>query len=647
MDNKYWAAESEENIGSEVIERFKKFGQYLSDTGDLQVIRKSYKTYYGSHEIKDISNSLKAIQVNNYASLIRNLHVMVTSSRPAWQPRAINSDLSAQASAELGNSLLEYYMREKDLENIINKATEYALVLKEGWVVCDWDVNAGDIISTDENEKPIFQGDIDVKVYHILDVARDIYKKGSDNNKWFIVRDYVNKYDLANTYEDLAEKILSISEDSDAIENELNQWNRLREKYYENDLIPVYKLYHDKTPTLPAGRLVTVVDKDCVLFDGPLPYRKPYVFKISATNKADLNIGHSYMSDLLPLQDAMNMTFSSIVTNMAANAVQNFQMPKGSGIKSNTLSDGMKILEYDPKVGKIEPLDLLKTAPEVYNFTTMINDYMQLLSNVSSISRGEAPASMSGTAMALLQQNSIQFNNGLQLSHIKLLENVGTAIIELLKEFAEHPRMAIIVGKNKTPQLKAFSNKDLQGISGVIVDSANPLTKTSAGRVEIANQLLATQGMIKTPEQYLGVLTTGNLEPLYEFDRSRQYVTKAENEAMLEGKEVEVLLTDDHSIHVLEHSCILNNLSARKDPNIVAGVLKHIQEHINIAQTMSPEMSAMLKQTSFTKAPQAPPQMQGNVEMNPNIGPDQTPLEQQVGGINLPSPAESPLPPLA
>lgn len=645
MQTKYWAADETEKIGDLVIKKFKAWQYYCRDTGIVKELRKSYKAFYGSVDIKDAGESLRAIHINNYASLIRNLHVMVTSQRPAWQPRAINSDLESQASADLGAGLLDYYMREKHLESKINKATETGLVLREGWLTVDWDVNAGEIIRTDEDLKnPIFEGDISVQTYSMLDVCRDVYKRNHTSHHWYIVREYRNKYDLAETYPDLAEKILKLRVDErQEVEFELNPWFINRSAYTASDLVPIYKLYHDKTPSMPNGRLSIVADKDVILFDGPLPYKRPYLFRISTTEVFDMPLGHSNMFDLLSIQDALDMTVSAILTNQAANAVQNFQMPKGSGLKVTNMTDGLRVIEFDPKLGPIQPLNLLQTAPEVFTFGDKLNDWMQLLSNVSSISRGDAPASMSGTAMALLQQQSIQFNSGLQLAHTQLLENTGTAIIELLQEFAEEPRLAIIAGKTKQPLMKYFSGADLKGINRVIVDTANPLTKTSAGRVEIANQLLQTPGMIKTPEQYLSVLTTGTLEPIYEHDRSRQYLTRAENEAMMNGDTVEALLTDDHAIHALEHSCVLNSLQARKRPEIVETVLAHIQQHIDLAKQMSPEMAAMLKQTSFA-APAAP---QG-AGVQPEMMNAQPPLEQQAapGEVNLPKPAQSPLPPI-
>lgn len=649
MQTQYWAADTTEAIGKKIVDKFKAWQYYCRDTGIVKELRKSYKAFYGTTDVKDAGESLRAIHINNYASLCRNLHVMVTSQRPAWQPRAINSDLESQASADLGAGLLDYYMREKHLEQKLNRATEMALILREGWTVVDWDVNAGEMIRVDEDGKnPIFEGDISVQNYFMLDVCRDVYKRNHNSHQWFVIREYRNKYDLAETYKDQADKILKLRVDErQEVEFELNPWFINRSAYTASDIVPIYKLYHDKTPSMPNGRLTIVADKDLVLFDGPLPYKKPYIFKISTTDVFDMPLGHSNMFDLLAIQDALDMTVSAILTNQAANAVQNFQMPKGSGIKVTNISDGLRVLEFDPKLGPIQPLNLLQTAPEVFSFGDKLNDWMQLLSNVSSISRGDAPASMSGTAMALLQQQSIQFNNGLQLAHTQLLENVGTAIIELLQEFAEEPRLAIIAGKTKAPMMKHFSGKDLQGINRVVVDSANPLTKTSAGRVEIANQLLQTPGMIKTPEQYLSVLTTGNLEPLYEYDRSRQYLTKAENEAMMNGEQVHALLTDDHAIHALEHSCILNSPEARKRPDIVQTVLNHIQEHMDLAKQMPQEMAAMLKQTSFAPPP-PPPQGAPAGPVSPEMLNQAPPLEQQAapGEVSIPKPAQSPLPPL-
>ena len=186
--------------------------------------------------------------------------------------------------------------------------------------------------------------------------------------------------------------------------------------------------------------------------------------------------------------------------------------------------------------------------------------------------------------------------------------------------------------------------KNLEGISRVKVNSANPLTKTGAGRMEIAKDLLGAGNMIKTPEQYLGVLTTGNLEPLYQHDNSERMLMLAENEQLMEGNPQPVVMTDDHPIHVLEHAGVLMSPEARSNPKVTKAVLQHIQEHINLAKSMDPAVAAMLKQASFFQPPPPPTPTQPGGESIPQVMDNQNPVTQEASQTPLPKPAQPPNP---
>lgn len=639
MQHEYWASKGPETIASEIMAKVTSYKEYVEKSGLLSEIRKSYHTYYGSSNIQEVDKSLKAMHLNHYANLIRHVHVMVTSTRPAWEPRAINTDVETQADTQLAAGLLDYYMREKHIEKKLNRSTELALFLKEGWITLDWNATGGEIYGTTEDGQPIYEGDVEVNVHTILDVVRDVRQRDM-NHKWFIVRTFENKWDLAAKYPELAEKISALSGDNKTdIQYEISVSNSsILDGVGDSDIIPVYTLRHAKTDAMPQGRMTKILNADITLFDGPLPYKNTYTFPITSSEQFETSFGHSQLNDLLGPQDALNMTVSSILTNQAANAVQNFQIPKGASLNV-TNYDGMNVWEYDPKLQKgLESMDLLNTAPEVFKFAEFLIAQEELISGVSQINRGNAPATMSGTAMALLQQQAIQFSSGIQLSYTLMLERVGTGLIELLQTFAVVPRIAMIAGKSKRSMMRYFSNQNLKGISRVIVDSANPLTKTSAGRVEIANNLLATPNMIKTPQQYIGVLTTGNLEPLYQHDESQRMNIAIENESLMEGKQVIAILTDDHPTHILEHSCVLNSPEARENPTLVQNCLNHIQEHMNIAKTMDPQLAMVLKQASLFQ----PPPMQPSPGGMPQVMDNQNPITAQAEQTQLPKPAQPP-----
>lgn len=642
----YWANEDADGIADEMMAKVEAQKKYREQTGMIGAERKSYDAFYGDVHINDVDQSLKAINVNHYASYVRNIHNMVTGSRPAWDVRAVNTDLESQADTQLAGGLLDYFMREKQIEEKLTSAVMMALFLREGWISLGWNVSGGDVYGINpENNQPIYEGDFTVNTHTISDVTRDIHRKDM-NHAWYIVREFENKWDLAAKYPELAEKIEGVAYDyKTEMQYEISSQLATNVAGDEDsDLIPTYTLYHAKTDAIKNGRMTKIVGDDILLFDGPLPYKNIYIFPITTGTQFERGFGHSYLMDLLPVQDALNMTISAILTNQAANAVQNFQVPKGAAPRVTQIMDGMNVFEYDPKAGKMESMDLLRTAPEVFNFANFLINQGDLISNVSQIGRGNAPANMSGTAMALLQQQAIQSTSGVQNSYNFAIENVGTALIELLQTFAVVPRLAMIAGKSKRSMMKSFSNKDLKGIGRVFVDRANPLTKTGAGRMEIANNLLQAQGMITTPEQYIGVLTTGNVEPLYQRDNSQRMNILSENEMLMQGQSVQALLTDNHPTHILEHSCVLDSPEARQNPQIVQATINHIQEHLNIAKGLDPALAQLLKQQSVFQPPPPPPGAPPQGGGPPPVMDNENPITQQANQTAMPKPAQPPNP---
>jgi hypothetical protein len=46
---------------------------------------------------------------------------MTTANRPALETRAINTDYKSQVQTKLGNGLLDYYMREANMESFLQR----------------------------------------------------------------------------------------------------------------------------------------------------------------------------------------------------------------------------------------------------------------------------------------------------------------------------------------------------------------------------------------------------------------------------------------------------------------------------------------------------------------------------------------------
>jgi hypothetical protein len=270
---------------------------------------------------------------------------------------------------------------------------------------------------------------------------------------------------------------------------------------------------------------------------------------------------------------------------------------------------------------------LTQTPAEIFNFIGQLEKVAETLSGVNSVARGNPEASLkSGAALALVQSMSLQFASNLQQSYAQLLEDVGTSVLNILRDFAKTKRVAMVAGKSSRSMMKDFTGDDLSLINRVVVDMGNPLARTTAGRINLAENLLQNK-LIDNPDQYIQVLSTGRLEPMVEGKQAELLNIKAENEELSEMREVPVVITDKHEIHILEHKTVLASPEARRNPQLIAIVTKHLQDHFNILRTADPAILQLLG--SQPMAPAAP---------GPNgPGIDATnPLAQQADNVSLP-----------
>jgi len=639
IENEYWATREGDEFVTALHDRIDEYYDYMQRMGIFWLIDRSYRAYYGgdigqkgtglfdSAALKTTgkSNQITKFKSNHFRNLIKHTLQLATSQKPAFACRATNSDYKSQAQTILGNGLVDYYLREKKLGRVINAAVERGLVFSEGWVHASWDPSIGEIFDVDpETQKPIHEGDLAFTVHTPLDVVRNTELE-DDNHDWLILRDYRNKWDLIAQYPSFAEEIKTSAKQN--YENyQAYSFNDKNNKK-KSQQIAVFVFYHKPTQAMPHGRVVEVCG-DVILVDTAMPYRKIPLYCLKPDTLLDTPFGYTPAFELLGPQQALDALSSAIMTNNAVNAVQNFWSRKGDDLSIRNLSEGMKHIQSEEKP---EALQLTQSAPETFTFRQAIISEMETLSGISSTVRGNPEASLkSGNALALVVSQSIQFASLLEASYNELLEDLGTAIIDNLRDFSQTPRVAMILGESSRPFQKTFNGDDIAQINRVVVEQASALSKTVSGRVEIANQLMSN-GMIETPKQYIAVLTTGQLDPLIEGTQHALLNIRAENEDMRNGKPPMPLVTENHEDHVREHRSIIENPEAKSDPQFVQMVLNHIQEHIDLWRGADPAILMITKQNPppmppMMGPPQGPggPPPQGGVNPKVQAPPDKT-----------------------
>jgi hypothetical protein len=310
------------------------------------------------------------------------------------------------------------------------------------------------------------------------------------------------------------------------------------------------------------------------------------------------------MFDVYPIQEGLNTLYSSVMTNQSTFAVQNIYVPRGADLSVSSLEGAMNIIEGNAKP---ESVQLADTPAEVFKFIEMLNQAAETISGINSVARGNPEASLkSGAALALVQSQAIQFISGLQQSYVRLIEDCGTALINMLKDFAKTPKVIALVGKNNRSYLKEFTGDSISAINRVIVDVGNPLARTLAGRVQMAEQLIQMQ-IVKNPTQYFQVLNTGRIDPMFEDEMDQFLLAQSENERLLNGEPVFASMLDAHKQHIMDHRKVFSDPEMRKDPELLKNAHAHIQEHIDLLRGADPDLLQLIGEQPLNP-PQGIPQ---------------------------------------
>jgi hypothetical protein len=592
-DNQYFASKDGKETASIVLGKANTWFNGLDSNGYLDQLRAMYAAYYGAYYTNTgNANSITfggeqgeyvQLAVNHLNNLALHMLNMITSVRPTMQARSVNTDYKSMVQTKLANGVLDYYMREKRLENYIKKACEMAIVLGSGYVKLEWNSTSGEVYDfSEELNTEIREGDIEVSNLSPFDVIFDVSREDQKHD-WILTRSFKNKFDIAAKFPEYADEITQLETKS-----QLNSFYLDSFFGEDTELVPVYEFYHKRTESMPEGRYLMFVGQDIVLLDSPMPYRNLPVYRIAPSDIMGTPFGYSPLFGILPIQDAVNSLHSTVLTNQTAFGVQNVVGPKGGDINVTELSGGLNYIEVDERNGELRPLNLTQTPKEIFDYIQMLEKAMETISGVNSVARGNPdPNLRSGNALALVQSMTLQFMSGLQQSYVSLIEDLGTGMINILKDYATVPRVAAIVGKTNRTYMKEFTGDDLTSINRVVVEIGNALSRTTAGRVEMAEQLLQ-MGLIKSPQQYFSVMNTGNLDVMTEDEQSQLFLVKGENEFLSEGKPLQALIIDDHDLHIKEHGSVLSDPEMRLNPSVLQATLAHIQEHIDLLASTKP-----------------------------------------------------------
>lgn len=597
-DVEYWAASDASLIGEKLTSKIQAYASDALISGLSERQHRSFRYYFGLnpsgiHATSQVlrggeNGELAQVRVNHSRALVNTLLNLIVAPKLVWQPKAVNIDYDSLRECELAAAILEYYWVERQVSRYTTRALEEAIVFAESFIHLDWQAAGGETYAHD-GEAETKTGDIRVTNIPSWDVIRDPNKQSFDACDWFIVRFPENKWDLAAQHPEQAEQILNVP-----AESRLDATGTM--KTSDTDDVACHVLYHKRTPALPMGREVAFLADGTVLRDTELSYETLPLFRVSAGEITGTPYGYTSFLDILGVQELMDSLHTTIASNQDALGGQTIIVEEGTEITPEQMAGGLKVITVPPNAMPPKALELLRTPAEIFTHLANLQKQQELLFGLNSVVRGEPQSGeLSGSALALLQSQALQQSSTLQANYLRLVQTVGSSLLEIIKARADVPRQVALVGKSSSFLVTdvEYDRTSLQRVKKVQVDIGNPLSQTPAGRIEMAKELLNT-GLIKTAEQYMMVLQTGRLEPLTQSLSHELLLIKSENEQLARGEIPPTIAIDDHMLHAREHRGVLANPEARRNPEVVQAVLNHLAEHEDLLYTTSPATLAMV-----------------------------------------------------
>lgn len=588
----YWAAESPGDVLGGLLERRTDINRSFESDPIYNKIWRSEAYYYGFFDDSDDSGDT-AIQVtgehgqvltftlNYYRYLLRQLLTLVTEERPRYQATPANTDNKSRVQARLGNRVLEFYLRKRQLHQRMKETMEDALVYGTGFLKVFWNPALGERIEDERDPGEFFyEGDVDAEVLDFENVIWD-FRQLADASKmnWVGILSRVSRWDLIARFPEFKTEILnaeSRAEDETTGENV----EGLSEEDREEDYVTQVEFFHKRSDAIPEGRYILGLIDGTVFLDMENPYRRLPVHVVRPSKIRKMALGWTPAFDIQKPQELLNEELAKIATVHDNLGLPLLWSPLGAKIPDPSQYLG-NIARFESEK-KPEIVNLAEVPTEVFNTIEFLIREMEKVVGLNSALQGVAQGSVRANRMQIfMAEQAIRFNSNLEQSYIELFENVGESILQLLQDFPEKERTIQVVGEKNAEQLIQFGPADLYSVSGVVVDTGSSILRTTEGKLEVVG--LLSQNRIPVPkEEIVAILNGAPLEALTEGVEGQNDVATRENESLMSGEGHQALATDNHLYHMKKHVSVLNSPSARNDPQLAEDVLVAVMEHIEM-----------------------------------------------------------------
>jgi hypothetical protein len=501
------------------------------------------------------------------------------TSRPlTWEVMPKSADDTAIQSSRVAESALFETCRKQGWEEIRYEHAHVTWAAGVGAIAIEWDDTVGTVIGVDPNGRELRTGDIKLSVLSIHEIACEAGTKDIRKARWWIRGVALPPETVKETY-GLAEK-----PEADARATESAVRYQDSERGGDVPLTMVYT-YFERPMNGRPGMTATIVGEN-VVQQGPWPFPFTDRLNIAVCKVKPIHgkwFGHTPVTDAVPVQTALNASWSSIIEHMKQAGNARLWVPYGTVEDMEDLSDlSGEAVGYNPINGMRPTYESPPSMPDWWiRQPDMLGQQMDNILGQKEVSRGGAPAGIeSGIALSILAENDDTMIGRFGRNMADMWGDIGSMVLEIYEVYVRDSRQAMIRMPNaRIPEVVTWSGGALNGHTTAYVPTDAIAPRNRSAQQAYAFQLY-DRGIISTPHELARVADLPDSDDLLAGIDPDTARANRENAHLSSGQARTVDVIDDHQNHISIHRNFMRSERFEQlDMQIQALIRQHVTAH--------------------------------------------------------------------
>jgi hypothetical protein len=450
--------------------------------------------YFGNHYIKPLGSfkdlsftTPKAppwrvrLVVNRIRPAIRTEIAKLTAQKPTVYVIPATGEDEDKAAAKAAGQVWEAAYRDKEFKKILRRALWWGTICGNVYIKEYWDSGIGPKMQNPLTGEEQAMGDVALEVvspFHLF--VPDVTLEDIEQQPYVIHTTLKDVSYIQRVY-GFAATANSSSNDALIDNRYLNIINEATVNRKDQVMVHEVWIKPNGHRAFPAGGLLTVINSKVVQRIDKYPYPHgefPFAkFDHVQTGKF---YSDSVITDLIPLQRALNLTRSQITEAKNMTAKPQLLAAKGSVQPRKITSEPGQVIEYTPGLPAPTPLPLQPLPNYVLDEIDRLKQEMDEIAGTTEMSRGNNPSQVTAySALSYLQDQSETKLAASVASVEEFVEKIARLYLKYVVSYWDMPRTIKTVGKDKMIEVSAWKGGDLQGNTDIRVEagSAIPLGK--------------------------------------------------------------------------------------------------------------------------------------------------------------------------